>query len=54
MPSYEQNKEFIYNWREKNKEKHRELSKIHMRNYRLKLQNWKEIKFEFLNILLIV
>jgi|LakMenEpi03Aug12_release.lakeMendotaPanAssembly.Ray.scaffolds.fasta_scaffold5805028_1 hypothetical protein len=47
MPSYEQNKQHIYNWREKNKDRQRELNLIHKRRSML----WLSAKREFLNIL---
>lgn len=46
-PSYQQNKVHIYNWREKNIEKHKELSRLHMKKY----CQWKKIQREFLGIL---
>ena len=52
-PSYAQNKEHIYKWRAENREIHNESTSRSMRKYRLKLKTWKEIKFEFLNILII-
>lgn len=53
-PSYEQNKKHIYNWVSQNKEKYNKDTAKRMVKYRLKLKTWKEIKFEFLNILLII
>lgn len=53
MPTYAQNKQYIYNWREKNKEKFNENNAKGMVKYRLKKKLWKEIKIEFLNILII-
>jgi hypothetical protein len=53
-PSYEQNKKHIYNWVAKNKEKYNTATAKRMVKYRLKLKIWKEIRFEFFNILLII
>jgi len=50
----ESQKKATYKWRENNNEKHKNNTLIHMRKYRLKLRIWKEIKFEFFNILLII
>jgi hypothetical protein len=49
MPTYEQNKKHIYKWREQNREKKKELDKKHQR----KKYCWKQIKTEFLHILII-
>lgn len=51
-PSYQQNKKHIYKWVANNKEKYNTDTAKRMVKYRLKLKTWKEIKFEFLNILL--
>jgi hypothetical protein len=48
-PTYAQNKEHIYKWREQNKNKYNELSAKSMIKYRL----WKKIRFEFFNILIL-
>lgn len=48
-PTYQQNKQHIYKWIEKNRERHREIDcKSKKRAYQ-----WKKIKMEFLNINLI-
>ena len=52
MPSYAQNKFHIYKWREKNNERHNELSAKSMVKYRAKCKVWKEIQKIYLNILL--
>lgn len=53
MPtSYAQNKEHIYKWRENNRNRFNELSAKNMKKYRLKQKIWKEIKVEFLAILI--
>lgn len=44
-PTYQQNKEHIYKWREKNRDKYRKIA--------AKTERWKKAKKEFLNILLI-
>ena len=48
MPSYQANKKSIYNWRQKNLEKNREINKRYKRKY----DAWKKEKFIFLQILL--
>lgn len=53
MPSYAQNKDHIYKWRENNKEKFNENTAKYMIKYRYKTKVWKDIKTEFLNILLL-
>ena len=53
-PTYQQNKEHIYNWVANNKMKYNEGTAKRMIKYRLKQKAWKEIKTEFLNILLII
>lgn len=50
--TYQQNKTSIYNWIEKNKDKHRENSRIGMAKVRMKKLEWKIIKQEYLLILL--
>jgi hypothetical protein len=47
-PTYEQNKQHIYSWREKNRDKYRDIS----RKAQLKYKGWKKIQTIFLNILL--
>jgi hypothetical protein len=47
-PTYEQNKQHIYSWREKNRDKYRDISK----KAQLKYKGWKKIQTIFLNILL--
>jgi len=54
MPTYEQNKKHIYKWIENNKEKYNKGTRERMVKYRFKLKTWKEIRFEFFNILLII
>lgn len=44
-PTYAQNKEHIYKWREHNREKYREIA--------AKSERWRRIKKEFLLILII-
>lgn len=51
-PSYAQNKPYIYNWIEKNKSRHNELSAQGMVRYRAKCKNWKEIQKVYFSILL--
>jgi hypothetical protein len=48
MPSYAQNKEHIYKWREKNAQRNREINKFSKR----KFDAWKKEKLIFLKILL--
>ena len=48
MPSYQANKKSIYNWRQKNLDKNREINK----RYKRKLDAWKKEKVIFLRILL--
>ena len=46
--TYLQNKQSIYNWRVKNKDKHSVINKKAVTKY----QNWKKVQKLFLNILL--
>ena len=46
--TYLQNKQSIYNWREKNKSKNREINNKGV----IKYQKWKKIQKVFFNILL--
>jgi len=48
-PTYAQNKKFIMNWRLKNKDRNREITKISKRKY----DAWKKIQKVYLGILLI-
>ena len=48
-PTYAQNKKFIYNYRLKNMDKIREITKIQKRRY----DAWKKIQKVYLGILLI-
>ena len=47
-PSYTQNKSHIYNWREQNKERYREIAKLSAR----RLAPYKKVCREFRNILI--
>ena len=53
MPSYAQNKEHIYKWRENNLERKRELDNKHQKKRTQRKTIWKEIRMEFFSILLI-
>jgi hypothetical protein len=46
--TYLQNKQSIYNWRDKNKEKYKAISSKGVAKY----QNWKKIQKVFFHILL--
>ncbi len=48
-PTYQQNKEFIYRWREKNAERNREINKQAKR----KIDLWKKVQKVYLGILLV-
>ena len=51
-PSYSQNKVHIYKWVDKNKDKH---NSNNMKNYykmKIKCPIWRQIKYEYLAILL--
>ena len=48
MPSYTMNKEHAIKWRKNNPDRHRELSRVHMRKHRI----WKTAQIQFLQILL--
>ncbi len=51
-PTYKQNKVHIYNWREKNREV---VNLIRVRCYykkKIQCPIWREVKYEFLDILL--
>lgn len=49
---YQLNKVHIYNWVEKNRERHNEINKMSRRRIVAKRKAWEEIRKEFLNILL--
>lgn len=51
-PSYEQNKIHIYKWRETNIERNKEINRRARLKQYTKQKAWKEIKMEFLSILL--
>jgi hypothetical protein len=46
--SYASNKQSIYNWRNKNRDKWNEYRRVQTKNRRI----WIKISFEFMNILL--
>ena len=50
-PTYKQNKEHIYKWRETHREHHLENRQRHYYKYRIKCPIWRQIKYEFLDIL---
>lgn len=49
---YQQNKKHIYNWVEKNRDRHNEINKLSKRRTALKHKIWKEVAEEFRQILL--
>lgn len=51
-PTYAQNKAHIYKWVENNRDAYREGVRIRNIKYRLRVKTWKEIKREFLCILI--
>ena len=51
-PSYQENKKYFYKWMQNNREAYREGVRIRNIKYRLRVKTWKEIKAEFLNILI--
>lgn len=53
MPSYLQNKEHIYKWRETHYEEFRKKQNIYQLRYQKRRATWKNIQKEFLAILII-
>lgn len=52
-PTYQQNKEHIYKWRETHYNEFRKKQNIHQLKYQKRRNIWLKIKMEFLAILFI-
>ena len=52
-PTYAQNKEHIYKWRENHYDEFRKKQNIHQLKYQKRRAAWKKIQKEFLLILII-
>ena len=52
LSAYEKNKKHIYAYREKNREKIKEITRRSMRKFRERKREWEIIEKTFLNILL--